>query len=41
VLLGAIADDVTGASEPPLTLALKSGNVGGPDLFLEAPEAAR
>jgi 3-dehydrotetronate 4-kinase len=27
--------------EPPLTLALKSGNFGGPDFFLEALEAAR
>jgi uncharacterized protein YgbK (DUF1537 family) len=27
--------------EPSLTLALKSGNFGGPDFFLEALEAAR
>ncbi|HZG35103.1 MAG TPA: 3-oxo-tetronate kinase [Gaiellaceae bacterium] len=31
---------MTSLGDPPLTLALKSGNFGGPDFFLEALEAA-
>jgi uncharacterized protein YgbK (DUF1537 family) len=32
---------MTSLGDPPLALALKSGNFGGPDFFLEALEAAR
>jgi uncharacterized protein YgbK (DUF1537 family) len=31
---------MTSLGDPQLTLALKSGNFGGPDFFLDAVEAA-